>query len=303
MIKPMLCTLRPEPYSNDDYLWEIKYDGIRGITEVVEGNHSIQSRSGKSKTAMFPELNLETKVPATLDGEIVCYNEGKPVFRGIQRRANRIKDVLFASLNYPATYEVFDILVAEGHMLYNLPLEERKEMLEQILVPSDNVRVAPYTEDGLGLFADAQINANHYHVTGKVLGHKEGVVGKLKSGIYRPGSHDWIKVKTFKLDEFAICGYTQGTGWRASTFGALILGKVDDVGATPVHVGSVGTGFDRAEIEKLYRRMVELKDSCPFGVVPEPATWVKPVIRVYIQYAEYTDDNKLRTPSYKGMID
>lgn len=304
MIKPMLCTLRSEPFNSDDYLWEVKYDGIRGITEAAEGNHSIQSRSGKSKTAMFPELNLETRIPATLDGELVCYNEGKPVFRGIQRRANRLKDVLEASWNYPATYEVFDIIMAEGHMLFNLPLEERKEMLEHILVPSDNVRIAPYTEDGLSLYAEAQANADHYHATGKILGHKEGIVGKLKVGVYRPGSHDWIKVKTFKLGEFVICGYTQGTGWRASTFGALVLGRLaDGIGAIPVHVGSVGTGFDRPEIEKLYRKMVELKDSCPFDAVPEPATWVKPVIHVYIQYAEYTDDDKLRTPSYKGTID
>lgn len=304
MIRPMLCTLRAEPFNDDDYLWEIKYDGIRGITTVVEGNHSIQSRSGKSKTAMFPELNIETRVPAILDGELVCYNEGKPVFNGIQRRANRLKDVLFASLDYPATYEVFDILMTEGRLLYNLPLEERKEMLKQILVPSDNVRIAPYTENGIGLFAEAQANADHYHKTGEIIGHKEGVIGKLKNGIYRPGSHDWTKIKTFKLDEFVICGYTQGTGWRTSTFGALVLGKMaDGIDAIPVHVGSVGTGFDRPEIEKLHQRMVELKDNCPFDVVPEPATWVKPVIRVYIQYAEYTDDNKLRIPSYKGMID
>jgi len=192
--------------------------------------------------------------------------------------------------------------MVEGHTLYHLPLEERKEILEQILVPSDNVRVAPYTEDGLRLFAEAQVNANHYRLTGEILGHKEGVIGKLKNGLYRPGSHDWTKVKTFELDEFVICGYTQGTGWRTSTFGALVLGKLaDGIGAIPVHVGSVGTGFDRVEIDQLYQRLVALKDNCPFDSVPEPATWVKPVIRVMIQYAEYTDDDKLRIPSYKGM--
>lgn len=304
MIKPMLCTLRAEPFNDSDYLWEVKYDGIRGITSTGGAGYSIQSRSGRDKTAMFPELNLETRVPAILDGELVCYSDGKPVFRGIQRRANRVNNIPQMSRDYPATYEVFDVLMAEGHMLYHLPLEGRREMLEQILIPTDNVRVASCTEDGLGLFADAQTNANHYRVTGEIIGHKEGVVGKLKNGYYRPGSHDWIKVKTFKLDEFVICGYTQGTGWRTSTFGALVLGKLaDGIGAIPVHVGSVGTGFDRAEIGKLYRRMVALRDSCPFDVVPELATWIKPVIRVFIQYAEYTDDDKLRIPSYKGMID
>ncbi len=305
MIKPMLCTLRPEPFNNDDYLWEIKYDGIRGITTVVEGYpYSIQSRSGKDKTAMFPELHLETTVPAIVDGELVCYdNNGKPIFRGIQRRANRVNDIPRMSREYPATYEVFEILEVEEHSLYNTPLEERKDMLKQILVPSDNVRLAPYTEDGLSLYAEAQVNADHYHKTDEILGHKEGVVGKLKAGIYRPGSHDWTKVKTFALDEFVICGYTQGTGWRTSTFGALVLGKLThDNLSTPTHVGHVGTGFDRPEIERLYQKMLPLADKCPFNIVPELATWIKPVIRVYIQYAEYTDDYKLRIPSYKGMI-
>ncbi len=305
MIKPMLCTLRQEPFNDDGYLWEIKYDGIRGITTVVEGNYFIRSRSGKNKTDMFPELHLETKVPAVVvDGELVCYRNGKPVFRGIQRRANRVKDIPRMSREYPATYEVFDVLVSEGRALYSLPLEERKEILKRILVPTDNVRMAPYTENGIGLFAEAQANADHYHKTGEVVGHKEGVVGKLKDSIYRPGSYDWTKVKTFKLGEFMICGYTQGTGWRASTFGALILGELTHGNfSTLSHVGSVGTGFDRPEIEKLYQKMLPLIDKCPFNVVPERAIWVKPVIRVYIQYAEYTDDNKLRIPSYKGMID
>ncbi len=304
MIKPMLCTLRQEPSNNDDYIWEIKYDGIRGITRAGGLGYSIQSRSGKDKTAMFPELHLEARLPSIIDGELVCYEYGKPVFNGIQRRANRVNDIPRMSQEYPATYEVFDILMVEGRMLYGMPLEERKEMLEHVLVPSDNVRIAPYTDDGLSLFAEVQANADHYHKTGKILGHKEGVVGKLKKGLYRPGSKDWTKVKTFKLDEFVICGYTQGTGWRTSTFGALVLGKLTHGNlSTPTHVGSVGTGFDRPEIEKLYHKMTELKDKCPFNVVPEPATWVKPVIRVYIQYAEYTDDYKLRIPSYKGMID
>jgi len=287
MIKPMLCERRPEPFNDNRYLWEIKYDGIRIIAGVQDG-YSLQARSGTDKTHLFPELNLETKVSAVLDGELVCYREGKLVFNGIQHRANRINNILPSSREYPATFEVFDILMAAGNNLQNLPLEERKKILEAVLIPTDNVRVAPYTPDGISLFQEAMDN------------HTEGVVGKLKTGTYRQGKREWIKVKAVQAGEFVVCGYTEGTGWRASTFGALVLGKVDGTGLA--YVGAVGTGFDEAEISRLYQRMLALGSApCPFGREPEKATWIKPVISVLVQYLEMTGDDRLRFPSYKGM--
>ncbi|GAI71488.1 unnamed protein product, partial [marine sediment metagenome] len=85
-----------------------------------------------------------------------------------------------------------------GENLEYLPLEERKRILEQVLIPTDNVRVASYTLDAVTLFNEAQANADHYNLTGEVLGHKEGAVGKLKTGTYRQGKRDWLKVKTFQ---------------------------------------------------------------------------------------------------------
>lgn len=286
MIKPMLCERRPEPFDDPRYLWETKYDGIR-IVAGVQGGYSLQARSGTDKTRLFPELNLETKVSAVLDGELVCYKDGKLIFNGIQHRANRINNVTQASMQYPATYEVFDILMADGQDIQHLPLEKRKKILDAVLIPTDNVRAAPYGDDGVMLFQavlDKQM---------------EGVVGKLKIGAYRQGKREWIKVKAIQSDEFVICGYTEGTGWRASTFGALVLGKLNGTGLT--YVGSVGTGFDEAEINRLVNRMSGLGGACPFGREPEKATWLKPVIQVLVQYLEITQDGKLRFPSYKGM--
>jgi len=238
---------------------------------------------------MFPELNLETRVSAVLDGELVCYKDGKLVFKGIQHRANRINNVTLTSKIYPATYEVFDILMADGQDLQLLPLIERKEILGQVLIPSDNVRIAPTFDDGIALFEEMQDK------------HMEGVIGKLKKGIYRQGKREWFKVKAVQSGEFTICGYTQGTGWRASTFGALVLGEYHPSGF--VYVGSVGTGFNDAEISRIHQRMLAIgSDQCAFGQPPEPATWIKPVIKVAIQYLEFTNDGKLRFPSYKGMI-
>ena len=288
MIKPMLCELRTEPFNDPRYLWEIKYDGERCIAGV-QGGYSLQARSGRDKTETFPELNLETRVPAVLDGEMVCYKDGVLLFNAMQHRANRINNVMLASKQYPATYEVFDILWADGQDLQKRPLTERKKILEQVLIVTDNVRIAPIYEDGVALFEE-MVNK-----------HMEGVVGKLKTGIYRQDKRDWLKVKAVQSGEFTICGYTQGTGWRTSTFGALVLGKVNGAGLS--YVGSVGTGFDTDEIGRLYQRILAIGgDRCPFGREPEPATWIKPVIRVMVQYLEITTDGRLRFPSYKGMI-
>jgi len=133
MIKPMLAELRSAPFNDSRYLWEIKYDGIRIISGAKDGGYSLQARSGTDKTGLFPELNLETKVTAVLDGELVCYNEaGKLIFNGIQHRANRINNVTQSSRDYPATYEVFDILMADGQDIQHLPLEERKKILHAV---------------------------------------------------------------------------------------------------------------------------------------------------------------------------
>jgi len=290
MIKPMLAESRSAPFNDPRYFWEIKYDGIRIISGAKDGGYSLQARSGTDKTVLFPELNLVTKVTAVLDGELVCYNEaGKLIFNGIQHRANRINNVTQSSRDYPATYEVFDILMADGLDLQRLPLEQRKKILNAVLIPTDNVKVAPYIDgDGITLFQNMVDN------------HMEGVIGKLKTGTYRQGKREWLKVKAIQSDEFTVLGYTQGTGWRASTFGALVLGKLNGNGLA--YVGSVGTGFDEDEIRRLYQRMLALGSApCPFAREPEPATWIKPVISVLIQFLEMTNDGRLRFPSYKGM--
>ena len=293
MIKPMLCQIASEPFNDPRYIWENKFDGIRAVAEVNSSGCRLWGRNGREKTDLFPEIDLKTKAPAVLDGELVCYTEGKIHFNGIQHRANRVNNIGWASRAYPATYEVFDILEAEfkGQKvdLQRLPLMKRKEILEAVLIPTHNVKVAYYTEDGLGLYQQVEWDQG------------EGVVGKLKTGTYQQGKREWLKVKVPQWGEFVICGFTEGTGWRASTFGALLLGKYD--GKDLTYVGSVGTGFNENEIITLYNKFLTLITSiCPFGREPEKATWLKPVLVAKIKYLEVTNDGKLRFPSYKGMI-
>ena len=275
MIKPMLCKTMPEAIDDPDYIWERKYDGAR----IIAADGRLWGRSGREKTALFPELDIHTKLSAVLDGEVVSGE----AFNGIQHRINRVNGIYSAAKDFPASFEVFDILEADGKNLQNLPLLKRKELLEKILIPTDNVRLAPVVDTfGVKLFELARSE------------QWEGIIGKKKTGTYLQDKREWLKVKCWQLGKFLVVGYTEGTGWRASTFGALVLSDLKGS-----YVGSVGTGFNDKEIAALYRMLVP--GSCPFSREPEKATWVKP-FAVKIQYLEFTNDQRLRFPSFKGVV-
>jgi len=214
-IKPMLARLADKPWNNAEWVWEIKLDGVRSIIDTRTG--TIQSRSGKDKTANFPEIKPKTLKPCILDGEIVAYANGKTDFNTIQHRGTS-SDMQFRMDEYPAHYEVFDVLEVDGINVMGYPLSDRKKLLAALLLPDERVHLVDYCPDGEALFRDA-INRQ-----------LEGIVGKNLNGRYQQDAREWVKVKLNKLDIFVVCGYTAGTGWRASTFGALVLGKMSASG-------------------------------------------------------------------------
>ena len=137
---------------------------------------------------------------------------------------------------YPAQYEVFDILEMDGISVASYPLSDRKKLLTAVLIPDQRVHLAVSSADGEALFASAVAN------------QLEGVIGKKLNQRYLENAREWVKVKLSQLDNFVVCGYTQGTGWRASTFGALVLAKQGE--GTLTHVGEVGTGFNDRDIDR-----------------------------------------------------
>lgn len=285
-IKPMLCQSVEEAFDSPDYIWETKFDGARIIAYVNwdGGPTRLFGRSGSEKTSLFPELRIETRAPCILDGEIISGAS----FANIQHRINRQNGIGLAAKNFPAVYKVFDIVAAElvsGELikLTTFPLIKRKVALSGIVMPTETVQLSEYTEDGVALYDEIE----------KAGG--EGVIGKKKSSLYLENkrSPEWVKVKTWQNGTFIAVGYTKGTGWRSSTFGALVL--ADEKGN---FVGEVGTGFDAPDIRSLMTMFSPA--SCPFSREPEPATWIKP-FAVKIRYLEYTNDGKLRFPSFKGV--
>lgn len=282
-IKPMLARDGGCATNSPDMLWEEKYDGARIIALVSGKSVQLQARSGTDKTATFPELRLETKLPAIIDGEVISAN-GKSFQEGIQPRVN-VSDSRKIServKTLPAKMMVFDVLEIDGKSVENLPLLTRKELLAQTLVVTENVHLAPWTDDGEALFARAKAQ------------QQEGIVGKAKLGRYLRDKREWVKVKCWQEDTFLAVGYTAGTGWRVPTFGALVLSDIRGR-----YVGEVGTGFNDGDLVDLMRMFSPA--TCPFPREPEPATWIKP-FAIRVRFLEVTNEGMLRFPSFKGVV-
>lgn len=286
----MLARLEAKPWNSPEWIWETKFDGVRAI--VNTGTGTIQARSGKDKTANFPEIKPVTKKPCILDGEIVAYTNGKTNFNLIQHRSTT-SDLQFRMAEYPAQYEVFDILEMDGISVAGYPLSDRKKLLAAVLVPDQRVHLAVSSADGEALFASAVAN------------QLEGVIGKKLNQRYLENAREWVKVKLSQVGNFVVCGFTQGTGWRASTFGALVLGEFfhDEMR----HVGEVGTGFNDRDIDEIYTALrLTVGGGCPFPENPytngNQPTWVTPGLQVVVRYLEFTNDQKLRFPAFKGIV-
>ncbi len=293
----MLATGAKTPTENDpNMLWEIKYDGLRIISFGSGKNQRLQARSGTDKTVTLPEIQVETRLPAIVDGEVIGAH-GERFQDSVQHRMNRVYNIEKARLQWPLKYVIFDVLEVKGMNIEDYPLRTRKEILSDLFIQTETTELASYTSDALALWQNVIDDG------------LEGMVGKQKQGKYRRNARDWLKVKTWKRnygkgstgETFLVVGYTKGTGWRASTFGAMILARLEDDGSS-TYIGAVGTGteLDRQDIQALMS-MFTTVSSCPWSKEPEQATWVKP-FAVYIQYLEYSNDGMMRFPSFKGVV-
>jgi len=287
-----------------DYIFETKYDGARILAFKDGSSQYLQARSGSNKTATLPEINVQTKLPAILDGEVIGFNN-ETFQDSVQHRINKQNNIAISAKLYPLKYVVFDVLEIDGKSVEQLPLEIRKDLLANLFIPTSTTELAPFTEDALTLWQD---------VVAKGL---EGMVGKRKQGRYMRDARDWQKVKTWQRnyglkstgETFLVVGYTEGTGWRESTFGAMVLGRLEADG-TLTYVGAVGTGVTSTsngtvaknidDIQALMSMFVKVP-FCPWPREPEPAIWVKP-FAVKIQYLERSNDGLLRFPSFKGVV-
>jgi DNA ligase D-like protein (predicted ligase)/DNA ligase D-like protein (predicted polymerase)/DNA ligase D-like protein (predicted 3'-phosphoesterase) len=292
-IEPMLAGLAARPPDSADYVYELKWDGIRALVSLDEGEIRIHGRRGMDITKRFPELLIgEQAFRATsglFDGEIVCLEaDGKPVFKNVITRMQQSTEgaIARARAKCPAICYVFDCLYLDGRPIVNEPLMRRREWLQDAIRKDTPYRVNEVVEDGPA-FYDAV----------KQMG-LEGVIAKQRNSVYLPGkrSDSWVKIKARQTLECSIIGYTRGKGDREANFGALHLAQAD--GNQLKYIGKVGSGFDDSSIRTVW---AELKKLAPIKrpIKEKPlddarTVWVESKLMCEVEFASVTPDGMLR---------
>jgi len=305
VIHPMLATLVDKPFDDDEWLFEIKWDGYRAVAFVEDGKVRLVSRNQNDLTREYPELkDLAQSVRAQnaiLDGEIVALDrEGRASFSLMQRRTGFREPARRGERNasIPILYYAFDLLYLDGYSLLQVDLEKRKELLAGILVPGDSIR---YSDHHIG-----QGTALYKAAAAKQL---EGIVAKRRRSCYiEKRSREWLKMKITQQQECVIGGYTDPKGSREH-FGSVILGLYDK-DAQLIHVGQAGSGFTEASHADMWQRLQKLKSSRnPFHGEVQTGRgmhWVKPEMVAEIKFTEWTHETadgglKMRAPVYEGL--
>ena len=296
-IPPMLADSRTDVPEGDDFIYEVKWDGIRALVSIDEGQIRILSRNHMDITQQFPELctpeNAFRLSNGLFDGEIVCLDDaGRPVFKNVINRMQQKSEgaIERAKAKHPAVCYLFDCLYLDGRPVVLEPQARRREWLEDVVRKESAYRVSSVIEDGKALFEAAKTF------------DLEGIMAKRTTGVYQPGkrSDTWLKIKTRRTMDCFVVGYTQGKGERADTFGALHIAVKK--GGDWRYMGKVGTGFDDAKLRQLSKEVRNFKTiKRPFKEKPiddKVSVYVEPKMICEIQYASLTKDGMLREPVF-----
>jgi bifunctional non-homologous end joining protein LigD len=294
-----------EPVSTDripaSSIWinQIKWDGVRMVTYFDGKDVRLINRSLNERTLQYPELqNIKEYCSAEsiiIDGEIIAFDHGKPSFHEVMRRdsVRKHQNVIKVSKEVPITYMVFDILYLNGMWVTDKILEERQYLLSKILKPTANVQGVENFSDGESLFSVMKQHG------------MEGVICKDLTSAYLVSGKDsrWQKKKIIR-DLIAVVG---GVTYRAGRVNALLLGLYNQQGEL-FYIGHAGTGKLTNKDWQTITLFVESirTTKTPFKNIPErskDAEWVQPVLKVKVNYMEWTVNKTLRQPSIQSFVE
>ena len=314
-LAPMLAKVGPLPPSGDeDWAYEIKWDGIRALGYADSGDWCMQSRRLEDVTARYPELaSIAAQLgerSAVLDGEVVALDaEGRPRFQLIQQRmgltsaaavARRVKQT-------PVDFVIFDLLHLDGRCTRDLPYVERRELLLGLELEGPRWRTPRHRLGGGEELLEAARQQG-----------LEGIVAKRCESPYRPGKRggDWIKARVWQRQEFVIGGWIPGEGRRANRVGSLLVGHYDRRASELrrgeeqrlVLAGGVGSGLKEddlalltKELSKRERPDTPFDEGVPRGPKARLARWCEPELVCEVSWTEFTREGTLRQPAFKGM--
>lgn len=304
LVRPMLASpgTMPSVADDDDYGYEMKWDGIRIVLYSSGGRVRAMTRNDIEVSNTYPELRQLGEAlgsrECVLDGEIVAFDpRGQISFGTLQRRMHVTKPTAVRQLmtSIPVIYLIFDILHLDGESTVDLTYDDRRELLESLELSGPRWQVPPRF---VGHGAEALQTASDRNL--------EGIVAKRRTSRYHPGrrSPEWIKVKDRLDQEVVIGGWRPGTGRRAKQIGSLLLGIPEN--GKLRYVGHVGTGFTESMLDDLMTQLKRIeRKTCPFNPPPprehsKDAHWVSPKLVGEVLFANWTDDGILRQAAWRG---
>jgi bifunctional non-homologous end joining protein LigD len=283
-VQPMLCTLTKEVIEDPKYLYELKWDGYRIISSASKGKVRMDSRSSLDYTHKYPVVAKAVsglKRDVVLDGEVVVFNgDGLPDFDALQK---------YDGHDAPISYCVFDILWLDGYDLKQLPLVQRKDILQRLLKNNKVLRFSESFDQGQVLY-EWVIKKN-----------MEGIVAKLRDSPYVPGQRgdSWLKTPTRKRQEFVIGGWAESDksrSFRSLLFGAYSKGKLEWIGRS-------GGGYKEKEMPGILKQLKSLEiDDSPFNnkildTKGAKMHFVKPELVANFEFATWTRSGRIRKPA------
>jgi ATP-dependent DNA ligase len=280
---PMEAELVRELPEGPDWQYEPKWDGFRGVFENLEGELRLWSRNERPLLRYFPELRaVGERLPprSALDGEIVIERDGRLDFDAMQMRLHPAESrIRRLSGEIPASFVAFDVLVLEGKPAHELPLEERRALLEEL-----PFQRSPCTRD--------RTVAEGWLERLEVAGF-DGVIAKQLGRPYQPGSREAVrKVKAHKSADCVVIGVRRGEK-RDGKLATLLLGLYDE----DRELRYVGSAAVAAKLEHdIASRLEPLFDQAPDRRFSEPNRWgggelaemsVRPELVVEVRYDKW----------------
>ena len=293
-IEPMEPILRESVQGSKTFIHQIKWDGIRGITMIKDGQIRIFNKSGRERTGFYPEVEKiasQLKTPdAVVDGELVVFEGLHPSFQSVLKRdrlqSRRLLDRYIKQ--YPVRYILFDCMMFGGTDIRKLSLAERLHMMRSAFVPDQNIIITDDFIDGVALF-DFTKEKNY-----------EGIVSKDQNSMYVSGKkHDsWFKTKNQKMVLAVVMGVYLKNGFPNS----LILGVYDH--GMPIYIGTVASGLKDSDKKMIYenKNLLEQDESALKNFEPAaPVWWFKPVLTCRVRFMEWTSEGVMRHPTLIGF--
>lgn len=289
---PMLAT-SSQPFDSAEHLFEVKWDGVRALAAVEDGQWKLWGRDGADYADRYPELSVLRRLPSgtILDGELFILKDGRADLSALLRRhqLSNPERIQHASARTPVRYMLFDVLCHRGRSLLREPLYRRRAVLTDLMSTTDGPEL---------LFSEGvTLLGKEFFKHAVAQGH-EGVVGKHLGSDYRPGQRaaTWRKIKPVSVIPCVIIGFTPARdGFHSLLVAATHAGQLR-------YVGELTSGFRARDKGDLIPRLAQRRRSRPVVACSKPAVWVEPELYCQVRFLRWTPHGRLRDAVFHGLV-